>query len=142
MSTSNASDSVSPQAHSIEVSLNSQAATSPPQLSPRAQTGIFSIALLIEEPHLSRKVRDDIHPVSSTALPLSSRDHSDITSKRLPNGRHHFLTSRAAVLFALFSAVVAATDCEILNSGFPAISASDCCDIEGITCESNRVVEM
>jgi hypothetical protein len=148
MPTSDSSDSVSTQAqaHSaiyrVIFASQSQATTSTPQLTPRGQTGIFSIALLIAEPHFSRKVHADIHPVTSTALPLFSRDHSDITSKRLPQGRNRFLTFRASVLFTLFSAVLAATDCEILNSGFPAISASECCDIEGITCENNRVVEM
>jgi hypothetical protein len=37
----------------------------------------------------------------------------------------------------------AATDCEILNSGIPAISATDCCtETPGVTCVEDRVTEM
>jgi hypothetical protein len=161
-----ASDSVCPQVHSTNRrGNNSQAITAEPNISPRSLAGILPVALTavpqasrrkqaykspVEStaaPQLSPSVHAAICPVTSTALPLSSRDHSDkahITSKKLPHGRHRYLltTFRAAALFTLFSAVLAATDCEILNSGFPAISASECCNRDGITCEGDRVVEM
>jgi hypothetical protein len=160
MSAPKASDSVCPQAHSTNKrEPNSQAVTAASNIYPRVLAGIFPVALTAEpqvsrikqaytSPVVSTAVSTaEICPVTSTALPLSSRDHSDIahiTSKKLPHGRHRYLlaTFRAAALFTLFSAVLAATDCEILNSGFPAISASECCDIEGTTCEAGRVVRL
>jgi hypothetical protein len=165
MPTSEAADAA-PEAHSTNMrETNSQAVTAAPNISSRVLAGIFPVALTAvphvaprihaytcpEEstaaPQLPASVHAEICPVTSTALPLSSRDHSDIahiTSKKLPHGRHRYLltTSRAAVLFTIFSAVLAATDCEILNSGFPAISASECCNRDGITCEGDRVVGM
>jgi hypothetical protein len=43
----------------------------------------------------------------------------------------------------LITAALAATDCEILNSGIPSISSMACCtDTAGIVCLNGRVKEM
>jgi hypothetical protein len=48
----------------------------------------------------------------------------------------------AIIVALLATGVGAATDCEILNFGFPDINKANCCDIEGITCEVGRVVRL
>jgi hypothetical protein len=50
---------------------------------------------------------------------------------------------KVAVFYSFIAFVNAATDCEILNSGFAEISAAACCtETSGITCVNDRVTEM
>jgi hypothetical protein len=47
------------------------------------------------------------------------------------------------IICSLLTMVLAATDCEILNSGIPSISSAACCnEVEGIYCSSGRVTKM
>jgi hypothetical protein len=46
------------------------------------------------------------------------------------------------VLCSLLTMALAATDCEILNSGIASISSTGCCGTAGITCVNGRVTEM
>jgi hypothetical protein len=50
---------------------------------------------------------------------------------------------KLVILFSFAICAFAATDCEILNSGIPAISATDCCTgTAGISCFEGRVIAM
>jgi hypothetical protein len=72
---------------------------------------------------------------------LNSKARIRIYTKK--RGSHLLTIFSAVTVFAALSAgVLAATDCEILNSGFPAINATDCCTRNGITCEDGRIVKM
>jgi hypothetical protein len=44
--------------------------------------------------------------------------------------------------FFLLTMTIADTDCEILNSGIPSISAPACCGNNGIVCIDGRITEM
>jgi hypothetical protein len=47
------------------------------------------------------------------------------------------------ILCSLLTMAIAATDCEILNSGIPSISSTACCtETTGIVCVNDRVTEM
>ena len=47
------------------------------------------------------------------------------------------------ILFALITLTIADTDCEIMHSGFPVISATTCCtDNNGIVCANGRVTQL
>jgi hypothetical protein len=50
------------------------------------------------------------------------------------------------ILCSLLTATLAATDCEILNSGISSISSTSCCTqifgMDGIVCVTGRVTEM
>jgi hypothetical protein len=47
------------------------------------------------------------------------------------------------LIFTLMAVTIAATDCEILNSGIPSIFSTSCCTRNyGITCKDGRVTEM
>jgi hypothetical protein len=47
------------------------------------------------------------------------------------------------IMFSLLTITIADTDCEILNSGIPSISATDCCTTTtGVTCVDERVTKM
>jgi hypothetical protein len=162
MRTSEASDSVSPEAHLTKKSgkmrvMNSQAITAAPNISPRVLGGIFSI-ILTAVPRLSRRIHAytcpvestaapqlslsvEIYPIASIALPMllpSSAKYSKKNKIRCVT----VILAIAIIVALLATEVGAVTDCEILNSGFPLISTTNCCDRDGITCEGDRVAGM
>jgi hypothetical protein len=49
---------------------------------------------------------------------------------------------KLAFMCSLLTIALAATDCQILNSGIPVISPTACCTETGITCLNGRVTEM
>jgi hypothetical protein len=162
MPTSEALDSVSPEAHSTKKRLNnSQAVTAAPNISPRVLAGIFPVALTAV-PHVARRIQVYTSPVESTAAPQLSPSvhaaiypiasaifpmfkpstHSAIYTKKHGRRRKTVILAIAIIVALLATEVGAVTDCEILNSGFPLISTTNCCDRDGITCEGDRVVGM
>jgi calcineurin-like phosphoesterase len=61
-----------------------------------------------------------------------------ITSKKNKTGYTLII-----ILSIMTVTTIAATDCEILNSGILSISSTSCCtEADGIICEDERVIEM
>jgi hypothetical protein len=160
MPTSEALDSVSPEAHSTKKrGKNSQAITAAPNISPRVLAGISPVALTAEPqvarriqayacpvestaaPQLSASVHAEKCPVSSIALPML-KPSSTIYSKKYRIRRVTMILAIAIIVALLATSVGAATDCDILNSGFPVISATNCCDRDNISCLYGRVVRL
>jgi hypothetical protein len=56
-----------------------------------------------------------------------------------------FSSKKAIALVSVLmstSLLASASDCETLSSGFPEVSATNCCAASSITCEADRVVMM
>jgi hypothetical protein len=155
MSKSNASDAY--RVHLEMEFLSSNASTVIPNISP----GIFPITLTAvpqasrripaytgsEEstaaPQLPASVHAEICPLASIALPmLLSSTHSAIYIKKHGRRRVTIILAFAIIVALLATEVGAASDCEILNSGFPDISATNCCDRDNISCLFGRVVRL
>jgi hypothetical protein len=75
-------------------------------------------------------------------IPHSLRDLMDLAYDSLtsPKIKTGFLVF---ILCSLLTATIAATDCEILNSGISSISSNACCTkTAAIVCVNDRVTEM
>jgi hypothetical protein len=63
------------------------------------------------------------------------------TRPRRSRLKHNSLFKLASVS-SILTIALAATDCQILNSGIPVISPTACCTETGITCLNGRVTDM
>jgi hypothetical protein len=87
-------------------------------------------------------LRDSMMPFvsfnSTTAIHFSLKNAAYDISPSLKDKTGFYVI----ILCSLLTVTFADTDCEILNSGIPSISATDCCTTTGITCVDGRVTEM
>jgi hypothetical protein len=86
----------------------------------------------------SNKMLPFVRFTSATAISYTLKNATHDMSPSLKDKTGFYVI----ILCSLLTITLADTDCEILNSGIPSISATDCCTTNGITCVDGRVTEM
>jgi hypothetical protein len=98
---------------------------------------IFSSVLQANEPRNTSPLSENLGSIFDIIWSFS------IQCLRLrPKQKTFFKVAVFYAIIAVAYAATTATDCEILNSGIAAISATACCAESGITCADGRVTKM